>query len=365
MRKSLGHLTVGTTLGVGGLLMSAPAIAQAQTNYVSTAVDNLAQGNVYIDSTVDVSNLDALETLDGSVAYVALPAEADGAFNPAALANQIYVASAAEGKTYNAVVVTVGANDSLPVYAAGPAGLQVAELINGANTGSASDSIGAVATQIAEQAQNATVTSTSTAPDMPAPASSVLVGVGGGVLSLAIVAAIGLAAASHKRRRGTMLKHPVTLNHLPQELKKSGEGLRAVVRDLREKDQAPLAKEVDGLIGDVDQLFVRLARRGDEQQARLAEVEYIPIFKKLSQALGDDYYLNIVKSPQFWDSPEERIQEVWDAVKATRSDVVKNIKLVNASGDLEFKSALDSLSRSLNTTHVEDMYDSSPEKFKK
>jgi hypothetical protein len=365
MRKSLGHLTVGTTLGVGGLLVSAPAIAQAQTNYVSTAVDNLTQGNVYVTPGVNVANLDALDALDGSVAYVALPAEAEGVMSNAALANQIYTEALAEGKTFNAVVVTVGANDALPVYPGGPAGSQVAELINGANAGSASAGIGAVAPQIAEQAQNTTVTSTATAPDVPTQPAGVLVGVGGGVLSLAILAAVGLAAASHKRRRGTMLKHPVTLNHLPQELKKSGEGLRAVVRDLREKDQAPLAKEVDGLIGDVDQLFVRLARRGDEQQARLAEVEYIPIFKKLSQALGDDYYLNIVKSPQFWDSPEERIQEVWDAVKATRSDVVKNIKLVNASGDLEFKSALDSLSRSLNTTHVEDMYDSSSEKFKK
>jgi hypothetical protein len=55
------------------------------------------------------------------------------------------------------------------------------------------------------------------------------------------------------------------------------------------------------------------------------------------------YLLDILKHPNLWDDPDERVSEVRDAVVAVSEQLVENIKQVNARRGLHFQVSLDGL----------------------
>lgn len=75
----------------------------------------------------------------------------------------------------------------------------------------------------------------------------------------------------------------------------------------------------------------------------LAEAEYSDKLARLVAALEPDYLLDLLTRPDLWDAPDERVGEVRDALAAVTTQIVDNIKQVNARKGLLFQVSLDSL----------------------
>jgi hypothetical protein len=110
----------------------------------------------------------------------------------------------------------------------------------------------------------------------------------------------------------------------------------------------------------VSELMIRVRRRGTEQQTRLLQAQYKDTLSKLLKALGDDYYGDITRNPRFWNDAESRLDQVRHAVDSVDLQAVENIKQVNESRDLEFKVALDALTRTVAEAKLSDVYTDRP-----
>ncbi|MDY0908316.1 hypothetical protein [Microbacterium sp. CFBP9034] len=104
-----------------------------------------------------------------------------------------------------------------------------------------------------------------------------------------------------------------------------------------------VAREITSIAGNTTELFDRLDRTGDEGQRSVAALEYGETLRKLTAALDRDYLLDILRHPDLWDDPAERIDEVRGAVAAFSAELVENIKQVNARRGLHFQVSLDGL----------------------
>lgn len=122
----------------------------------------------------------------------------------------------------------------------------------------------------------------------------------------------------------------------------------------------PAGPEIAAVVGDVQELFRRIKSKGTAQQTRMAMIAYADTLKKLLIALEADYFKDIRDNPRLWENPEGRAREVWDAMAAVRGQVIENIRQVNASRDLEFQVALDSLVASAASPKLSDVYGSAP-----
>lgn len=119
---------------------------------------------------------------------------------------------------------------------------------------------------------------------------------------------------------------------------------------------ATIGPRVTAMTQHVSELFVRVHKRGSEQQLRLLQSKYKDTLSKLRKALNDDYYGDIVNNPQYWSNPEGRLAEVSLAIDSVDQQAVENIRQVNESRDLEFKVALDSLIKTVNEAKLSDVY---------
>jgi hypothetical protein len=106
---------------------------------------------------------------------------------------------------------------------------------------------------------------------------------------------------------------------------------------------AETAASIDALASHVEQLFIRLDAKAGEDQSTIAEAEYSDKLARLVAALDRDYLLDLLTRPDLWDDPDERIGEVREALGAVTTQIVDNIKQVNARKGLLFQVSLDSL----------------------
>ncbi|MEU1971483.1 hypothetical protein ABZ477_07495 [Microbacterium sp. NPDC019599] len=97
------------------------------------------------------------------------------------------------------------------------------------------------------------------------------------------------------------------------------------------------------LADNVQELFARLDRRNVEDQVSIAAVEYDDKLRKLTAALNSDYLLDILTHPHLWDDPDDRVREVQQALEGVSTELVDNIKQVNARRGLLFQVSLDGL----------------------
>jgi hypothetical protein len=118
----------------------------------------------------------------------------------------------------------------------------------------------------------------------------------------------------------------------------------------------PIHSQISLVIADAQELFRRLRRHGSAQQARLAEAKYADVLKKLVLAVEQDHYQDIIDNPRLWQSVAERLGAIGGALAAVHQQVLDNIKQVNASKDLEFQVALDSLLESDQAAKLSDAY---------
>lgn len=166
--------------------------------------------------------------------------------------------------------------------------------------------------------------------------------IGGAVLLAAGGTAIGLLARRRRTPKAVERTDPV-----PAGIRLRVNRLRELRVDYANVANNPVAAEtaagIDALASHVEQLFVRLDAKAHEDQSVLAEAEYSDKLARLVAALEPDYLLDLLTRPDLWDAPEERVGEVREALSAVTTQIVDNIKQVNARKGLLFQVSLDSL----------------------
>jgi len=345
---------------VGGAVLSVAAAQSASADssdyYIDQAVNALGGSNVYVGGgSVSSSTIaDAIDVTD--IAVVVLPSDSvGGALSSTDIAEQIL----------NQVN---GQYETVLVYQ------------EGGNPGFASDKYDATELSTAAYApfndggalQDNIIESVDAVEEIPSGG----IGFSGGddamgfnplwvILPVVIVIAVlttGIVAISRKRKRDE--EGELVVDAITSRLSGSiPEGLGKLVRDLQkiaiEHDrlkEGSLRPELARIVTNTQQLFERIERKGTASQVRIAEIEYVDKYKKLNEALGSGYYIDIIKDKKLWPEPEERLTDVRNAVNSVELQLVENIKQVNASKDLEFRVALDSLQSAMESPNVKSIY---------
>lgn len=175
-------------------------------------------------------------------------------------------------------------------------------------------------------------------------------------LLIAAAAIIEIIAYRRKKTRNKndpenygFQKMPTTLRAAIASFRKAVElhkGLRSY--SLYEPSQRLIARLVE-----LEEVMAKLPE--NDQRRMVLEVEYVERLGKLTEAIGKDYYLNILEDPTHWEDPNGKLKRVKEAVFALREQILESIKQINGSSTLEFKIALDSIIGDKNVK-VEDLY---------
>jgi len=306
--------------------------------YVDDAIAGIEADGVYVSP--EVSGSVALhDTLDQQVgdASIGIAVFSDNALLEAP-GPDILAEIAAAHPECETVIVAVG--DDLW---AGSRALASGEAMQIANE--AEQSAGSVEDALTETVQR--VIAATPADDAPGGVDGGVVV--GGVLGLIVLVAAGGALwgvrRARRRRPGPEGRHaplPDAVRPLVGRLRAlSGEYAAAGASGNR--DAIEVAGEVATVANNTVELFDRLGRKGDESQRATAAVEYGETLRKLTAALDRDYLLDILQHPDLWDDPADRVREVRGALTSFSTELVENIKQVNARRGLHFQVSLDGL----------------------
>lgn len=349
--------TVSVVLMSASVFMFTAQPAFAEDSYVSDAVDGLSDSSVYVDSGAsDLTNQDAIiSILEGSDVNVAvLPPIAIDTYGVESIAGMIRQQT---GDDTIVVVVEDTAGTKFGVSSVNNS-TEIAKTLNEgltANNGDAGQTLTATLQDVKSLSEGNTNSAISD---------------GGGfnfafiLIPLLIVGAIGGGVVFMKRRKnyvGVANHNNVPTNAklselIPASLLPAMKQLNQLTGQHNALLKSSLAADIRSVIDNVQELFMRLNKKGTPSQQRIAEVEYADKLPKLIEALGDNYYIDIVKHPDLWDDSNERITAVTEAVKAVQQELILNIRKVNSSKDLEFQVALDSLVRSVHNPTINDIY---------
>lgn len=312
--------------------------AASDLSGVDDAIAALQSGNIYVASKVDDASavtaaLTSVVPTDGSIAVVVLPEDADIS---SVYALEILDKLTAQSRQQT-IVLAIGDDVQADSAVIGrEEALRIANESEGAADGNTQAALVETVQQIVEETPSSPSGGAGGGADLLLP----LV-IGGVVVVAGIGTAIGLVA---RRRRK---KPAASADPVPA-------GIRLRVNRLRElrADYAALpgnlvaaetAVGIDALASHVEQLFVRLDAKAGEDQSVLAEAEYSDKLARLVAALDRDYLLDLLTRPDLWDAPDERVGEVREALSAVTTQIVDNIKQVNARKGLLFQVSLDSL----------------------
>lgn len=307
--------------------------------YIDEAADALAATNVFVSR--EVSGADGLtESLvqqigDASIGVAVFSENAALEAPPTQILEELEDAT-----DFDSIIVVVG-DDLL----AGSDVLPPDEALRIANE--AESSAGSVDAALTQTIQQVIAQTPADAPDGGMNAGDAVgVGVVIAITLGALAAATGIVLGVRRSRR-----QAAVAGHRPLP-----DAVRPLVSRLRELSAAyaaagaagdAVAAEVStevGLIAEnTTELFDRLDRKGDEGQRATAAVEYGETLRKLTAALDRDYLLDILKHPDLWDDPVERVNEVRTALSSFSTELVENIKQVNARRGLHFQVSLDGL----------------------
>ncbi|MBW9095055.1 hypothetical protein JNB62_15305 [Microbacterium jejuense] len=311
-------------------------IATDAQGYVDDAVDGIAEDGVYVSSEVP----GAAQLHDQLVAQIGDESIGVAVFSDnAALeasGRDIVSQLAAAHPECQTIIVAVG--DDL---SAGSRVLEQGEAMRIANE--AETAAGDVDAALTETIQG--VIAASPAPSASAPDAGPFIGIALGVAALVAAGAVVFGVARSRRRgRAAPGRHP-----LPEPVRTHVHTLQTLAAEYARAGSAgvpqagEVAHEVAVIAQNTTELFARLDRKGEEGQRATAAVEYGETLRKLTGALDRDYLLDILTRPDLWDDPVERVQEVRSAVSSFSSELVENIKQVNARRGLHFQVSLDGL----------------------
>ncbi|WP_311258306.1 hypothetical protein [Microbacterium sp. WCS2018Hpa-9] len=313
-----------------------PYLSSSNNPWIEDAVAGISGQNIYVDP--DVSGGQALTDAlagvvpgDGSIAVVVLPADAarDTPYNTYIL-DQLTA-----GSNQKTVIVAIG--DDLQAASAAIPSDDALRIANENQSSGAN-----LQDKLVETVQEISAETPISSGDDSGVAGPVIpLVIGGVVLVAAAVTAAGLIA--RRRRR----KPVVSTDPVPAGIRLRVNRLRELRADYSAVPGSPVAAEtaagIDALASHVEQLFIRLDAKAGEDQSVLAEAEYSDKLARLVAALDRDYLLDLLTRPDLWDAPDERIAEVREALSAVTTQIVDNIKQVNARKGLLFQVSLDSL----------------------
>jgi hypothetical protein len=353
-----------TTQVAGALAISAIAFmfsaqpAFADTGYIDSAVNALQGDNaVYVDSDVSLDSQSQINNgfTGTNIDVVVLPELATGTYTPTDIASQI---RASTGDTTVVVVIDKNSKDTIAVSSSTNQ-TEIATVLNEALTKNGGNAGEAITTSMQE------------VKDLSAGNTSSIVGGGDtglGFVLLPVLLVVAAAGASlifflKKRKNRYVItsvkaqQAPTKFSELiPETLVPMLKQLSDLMKKHNNLNHGSLSAELHTIINNLQELFTRLNKKGTTSQQRMAEVEYADKLPKLIEALGNNYYIDIVEHNELWDNSEERLEAVGVAVKAVEKQLVENIRQVNASKDLEFQVALGSLVGSSNSANINDVF---------
>ena len=312
------------------------SISASNNPWIDDAVAGISGQNIYVDPDVSGGQglTDALSGVvpgDGSIAVVVLPADAD----KNTPYNTYILDQLTAGSSQQTVIVAIGDDLQAASAAIGDDALRIANE-NESSGGSLADKLVETVQEISAE----TPTSSGSG-DADAGGAAIPLVIGGIVLVAAAVTAVGLIA--RRRRRTT----PISTDPVPAGIRLRVNRLRELRADYAAVPGSPVAAEtaagIDALASHVEQLFLRLNAKAGADQSVLAEAEYSDKLARLVAALDRDYLLDLLARPDLWDAPDERVAEVREALAAVTTQIVDNIKQVNARTGLLFQVSLDSL----------------------
>ncbi|WP_337000739.1 MULTISPECIES: hypothetical protein [unclassified Microbacterium] len=313
--------------------------AASGSGWIDDAIAGLDSGNVYVAPGVSGASglqdaLSGVVPADGSIAVVVLPKDA-GLDSPYSTYILEKISGAADQQT---VVLAIG--DDLMAESVAIDSQEAMRIANEKETaagGNTQTALTETVQQIVEE------TPASSSGNAGGGADWILPVVIGGVVLLATGGtAVGLLT---RRRRAPQAVAPA--DPVPAGIRLRVNRLRELRGDYAKLPNNPVAAEtaagIDALASHVEQLFVRLDAKAGEDQSVLAEAEYSDKLARLVAALEPDYLLDLLTRPDLWDAPDERVAEVREALAAVTTQIVDNIKQVNARKGLLFQVSLDSL----------------------
>lgn len=302
--------------------------------YVDDAATALEQQSVYVSPEVDGSAAlqDQLTQQVGDASVAVAVFSDNAAFE--ASGPEIVTELASSDLGYNTIIVAVG--DDL---SAGSRVLSSGEAMRIANQAeSSADGVDAALSQTIQEVIAATPAGQDAAVD-----AGPFVGIAIAVAALAAAGGAAFAVVRSRRRRSAG-RHPLPDRVRPLVARlQSLSGEYAAAGASGDPVAAAVSRDVATIANNTTELFVRLDRKGDEGQRDTAAIEYGETLRKLTAALDRDYLLDILRHPDLWDDPTERVNEVRSAVAAFSVELVENIKQVNARRGLHFQVSLDGL----------------------
>lgn len=312
--------------------------------YIDEAADGIAQGNVYVSSEVPGA-AQLQQELEQQVTDESIAVVVFSEHTPFDVTGREIASELASRTGYDTIIVAIG--DDL---SAGSHVLPPGEAMRIANE--AESSADAVDAAIVETVDG--VIAEYPAGHVPGEGGATEGGGGdaglfiGLAVSLAVLVAAGGALwgvlRARRRNRPAVGRHP-----LPEPVRTHVQTLQALTAEYARAGAAGVAQagEVAAQVGLIAQntteLFERLDRKGEEGQRPIAAVEYGETLRKLTGALDRDYLLDILTHPDLWDDPAERVREVRTALSSFSTELVENIKQVNARRGLHFQVSLDGL----------------------
>ena len=347
MRKNT-MVTSVLAVSLSAFLLTVAQPAFADDGYVGDAVEGLAGSPVYVDSGASLTDQGAItNALNGSnVDVVVFPELAATTYSASDLAQMIH------NSTGDATVVVIDGSGSDKIGVSSNSNeTEIATLLNGAlseNNGDAGSAISAHLEEVQELSS----------PAVSAPNSN---GEGGfdGIILLPIIifAGLGVLIAMVGRRmwhNHFLNKQTAPVSQFSKMVPASMVPYLKQFNELAQKHGSLGNKSqrasIEAISMNVQELFNRISKKGTVDQKRQVELEYAEKLPKLIEALGTNYYLDIIEHDDLWENPEERLIAVRVAVQAVEKQLVQNIRQVNASKDLEFQFALDSLAGSASAS---------------
>lgn len=365
MRKTVTFLgLLGVTLGIT-LGVTQPAFAD--DNYVNDAVNGLSNSPVYVDSSVALTNSDTISSeLQGTkVDVVVLPPLAVDTYSASDVATMIR--SKTGVSTIVVVVDNANSGDRIGVSAVKNQD-KIATVLNEALGKTNGDAGKAITSTVQDVKTLSTDGGTGTDGGFNLAFVFVPLGI---LFALAVTAFVAVLLYRPKKDKSSF-EYTVVTNRkgqvpvtqipnkfsdaLPESLLPSMKQLSDLIRKHNQLPKDSLSPDLKTIVDNVQELFTRLKNKGTDSQKRIAEVEYADKLPKLVEALGSNYYMDIVQHDDLWDNSQERIDAVTGAVKAVENQLIANIRQVNASKDLEFQVALGSLMGPADGTTMKDIY---------
>lgn len=302
---------------------------------VSDMLSTLETSNVYVEDGASISNLSKVqEAYSGSpVAIVVLNSE-----NSNDLKKTSY--NVQSRTDFDTVIVV---KDQFSAVSATYEEAKIHETVEalpnmGASLLSGSDAI------IAYSSEASLVETVVVEPPVPADRNvNAALGVTGGFLAMAVVGTV-IAVTVSKLRSKARRRKPTknTIKDMDKNFADNFEELLEILL-IHDKMGSKTADQIQDVMTNMAELWKRAKKRSSPDQKIILEVKYSDIFSKLVKLLGENYYIDIYNNKNLWDRPAQRMREVELKLDSVNGQIMTNIRQVNASQDLDFRVALESL----------------------